>query len=126
MAPIREGEEEDDDYDDLDDDFPIDRPRLSLPIGQDDDDEEEEELRPPRLSQMFDDENYTVQSIELPRRAVSETPGSRLSRGSIGSIRMSDYFNDGSEDVGEQSDFFPGLLEDLQARAGADEMSYER
>lgn len=116
MAPIWE-----DDDDDLDDDLPLQKPRLSLPIDQDDDDEEE--LRPPRLSGV-EKEDYTIQSIELPRR---EQPTSRLSRGSFGSVRVSDYFNDNepTEDGGRQSDFFPGLLEDLQNRA-ADDVEYER
>ncbi|KFA49641.1 hypothetical protein S40293_01459 [Stachybotrys chartarum IBT 40293] len=100
--------------DDEDDDFPIDRPRLSLPLDEDDDDSD---LQPPRSSGL-EDENYTAQSIELPRRAISEQPP-RLSRGSFGSVRMSDYFegNMQSDEIGQQSDFFPGLLEDLQARA---------
>lgn len=107
--------------DDDDDELPIDRPRLSLPIDRDDDDDEEE-LRPPRLSGVVDDDNYTMQSIELPRR---QETGSRLSRGSFG--RVSDFYNPDEEtrDLGRDSDFFPGLLEDLQARA-ADDVEYER
>lgn len=123
IAPIQEEDDEIyDDYDD-DDDLPIDRPRLSLPIDVDDDDSD---LRPPRLS-GFDEENFTVQSVELPRRAVSEQPP-RLSRASFESMRLSDYFNnnDLTDEIGQQSDFFPGLLEDLQARAGADDLSLER
>jgi hypothetical protein len=40
---------------------------------------------------------------------------------------MSDYFNNEAteDDIGQQSDFFPGLLEDLQARAGHDDMTLE-
>jgi hypothetical protein len=38
---------------------------------------------------------------------------------------MSDYFNEATEGDIEQSDFFPGLLEDLQARAGQDDMTLE-
>ena len=104
------------------DDPPLKRPRLSLPI-----DEDEDELRPPRLSQI-DDESYTVQSIELPRRAISEHAASRLSRGSLGSVRVSDYFDNDelTEDGGRQSDFFPGLLDDLQAQAGMENATLER
>ena len=108
MTPLQEFDDDDDD------ELTIDRPRLSLPL----DDDDEEELRPPRMS-MLDD---TVQSIELPRRM--EVP-SRLSRGSLGSVRDSDMFeNDPTIQRGiDRSDFFPGLLEDLQARAdeGIDE-----
>ncbi|CAI4210996.1 unnamed protein product [Parascedosporium putredinis] len=53
---------------DEDDDLPIDAPRLSLPIDVDDD----SDLRPPRLSGL-EEENYTMQSIEYPRRAIDET-----------------------------------------------------
>jgi hypothetical protein len=117
FAPIRE---EDDDEDEL----TIERPRLSLPIDEED---EEDDLQPPRSSGL-EEENYTVQSVELPRRAATEQPLSRLSRGSFGSVRESDVFNnDPTGELGRQSDFFPGLLEDLQARAdaGAD-FAYQR
>lgn len=100
-----------------DDDSPIVRPRLSLPI---DDDDDESDLVPP-LSSGLEEENLTIQSPELPLRAVSEQPG-RLSGRSFGGARDSDVFdpNDFTGDIGRQSDFFPGsLLEDLQARANA-------
>lgn len=114
----------DDFDDDLDDDFPLDKPRLSLPIA--DDDDSEEDLRPPRLSGV-EEENYTVQSIELPRRVDLDRENNRLDRGSLGSVRVSDFFdnNEPTEEAGRQSDFFPGLLEDLQARAG-DDADFER
>ena len=78
-------------YDDMDDDSALERPRLSLALG-DDEDEDDSLLLPPQ-SAGLEDENFTIQSVELPRRAVSEQPG-RLSRGSFGSIRMSDQFAD--------------------------------
>lgn len=79
--------------DDLDDGPELPRPRLSLPIGEDEDDEDDSLLLPPR-SAGLEDEDLTAQSIELPRRAVSELPPGRLSRGSFGSVRMSDQFED--------------------------------
>lgn len=79
--------------DDLDDDAVLERPRLSLAL-ENDDDEDDSLLLPPR-SAGLEDENYTVQSVELPRRAISEQPSGRLSRGSFGSIRMSDQFDVG-------------------------------
>ena len=117
-------EEDEDDWDD--DDLPIDRPpRLSLPIDQEDDDDEDEP-RPPRLSLLPDEDNYTLQSIEFPRREDPTRALSRLSRGSLGSVRVSDILpNQEPTEVGDQSDFFPGLLEDLQAGA-ADDAEYER
>jgi len=77
--------------DSLDDGPELERPRLSLPIGEDDDDDDDSLLLPPHLAGL-EDENFTMQSMELPRRAVSELPPGRLSRGSFGSIRMSDQF----------------------------------
>ncbi|EKJ71620.1 hypothetical protein FPSE_08259 [Fusarium pseudograminearum CS3096] len=104
----------DDDEDDDDDEFLTRRPRLSLPLDEDAS-SMSSEIPPPRLSQL-DEDNFTVQSIEMPRR-YAENP--RLSRGSPGSERISDYFNnEPTEDIGQQSDFFPGFLENLDARAG--------
>ena len=81
-----EGYQDDDD----DDEFPIERPRFSLPMMEDDD---LDDLKPPRLSGLEED-NYTATSIELPRRAWSEGPLARFDRdrGSLaGSVRFSDY-----------------------------------
>lgn len=80
------------DEDDLDDGSEIQRPRLSLPLD-DDEDDDDSLLLPPR-STGLEDENFTVQSVELGRRAISEQPPGRPSRGSFGSIRMSDVFGD--------------------------------
>ncbi|KAI1632337.1 hypothetical protein F4809DRAFT_102411 [Biscogniauxia mediterranea] len=94
----------DDDFDD-DDEFPIERPRFSLPLGPEDDDDDDSELKPPRLSGL-EDENYTATSIELPRRAWNEAP---LGRTSLNSARYSDYVGPElqSDDVGIDSGFFP-------------------
>lgn len=117
-ARAARGDEADDDDDD---ELPIDQPRLSLPIDQDDD----SDLQPPRSSGL-EDENYTVQSIELPRRALSEQLASRLSRGSFGSARPSDIFdNDATVDLGRPSEFFPGLLESLPDRTLAGDLTYD-
>ncbi|KAI7761343.1 hypothetical protein LZL87_002158 [Fusarium oxysporum] len=112
-----------DDDDDEDDDLLTRPPRLSLPLDIEDASSTSSDLPPPRLSQL-DEDNFTMQSIEMPRRIAND---SRLSRGSPGSERMSDYFNNEAteDDIGQQSDFFPGLLEDLQARAGQDDMTLE-
>ncbi|KAL7758089.1 hypothetical protein ACKLNR_012616 [Fusarium oxysporum f. sp. zingiberi] len=112
-----------DDDDDEDDDLLTRPPRLSLPLDIEDASSTSSDLPPPTLSQL-DEDNFTMQSIEMPRRIAND---SRLSRGSPGSERMSDYFNNEAteDDIGQQSDFFPGLLEDLQARAGHDDMTLE-
>ncbi|KAJ0156213.1 Uncharacterized protein HZ326_1604 [Fusarium oxysporum f. sp. albedinis] len=112
-----------DDDDDEDDDLLTRPPRLSLPLDIEDASSTSSDLPPPILSQL-DEDNFTMQSIEMPRRIAND---SRLSRGSPGSERMSDYFNNEAteDDIGQQSDFFPGLLEDLQARAGQDDMTLE-
>jgi hypothetical protein len=78
--------------DDLDDEPDLERPRLSLPMGEYEDDDDSF-LVPPR-SAGLEDENFTIQSVELPRRAASELPPGRLFRGSFGSVRMSDVFAD--------------------------------
>lgn len=75
-------------------------PRLSLPIddgeeGHDDDDSFR--VPPPRLSVPLDDDTYTQDSVEVARRAISEQPYGRFSRGSFGSIRMSDRYADINE-----------------------------
>ncbi|EAQ89824.1 hypothetical protein CHGG_06443 [Chaetomium globosum CBS 148.51] len=94
------------DYDDDDEELPK-RPRLSLPIG-DEDDDDSDDIQPHRSVVFDDDNNFTLQSIEMPRRAISEQPGGRFS---MGSTRMSDYFNMNdmlhSEDIGVDSGFFP-------------------
>ncbi|KAK4208697.1 centromere protein T [Rhypophila decipiens] len=91
-------EDDDDDEEEL-----PKRPRLSLPLDADDDDDSP--LRPHR-SAGLEDENFTMQSIELPRRAATEQP-----RLSLASARMSDYYFNAnelrSEDVGIDSGFFP-------------------
>ncbi|KAK2600732.1 hypothetical protein N8I77_010244 [Diaporthe amygdali] len=82
------------------DEFPIDKPRLSLPI----DDVSDDDLRPPRTSGLEDlEDNFTMQSIELARRQTLDNQRY--------SMRMSDYgpMNDppSDEDVGIDSAFFP-------------------
>lgn len=77
---------------DVDDEPAPTRPRLSMAIGENDD-EDDSLLLPPHSDALLDDDNMTMRSVELPRRAVSEQPGVRLSRGSFGSIRYSDQFD---------------------------------
>ncbi|TRX88922.1 hypothetical protein FHL15_010150 [Xylaria flabelliformis] len=107
---IEEEDEEDDD------DFPIERPRFSLPLGPEEDDDED--LKPPRLS-GFEEDNYTMQSIELPRRALMDN----TTRSSLGSMRHSDYMGPDiqSDDVGIDSGFFPPPALDDSAEVVMDE-----
>lgn len=112
-----------DDYNDDDDEELPKRPRLSLPIGEEDDDDSDD-LQPHR-SVLIDDDNFTMQSIEMPRRATSEQPGGRFS---MGSTRMSDYFNTNdmlhSEELGVDSGFFPptAVLHEGNITMGLDEL----
>jgi hypothetical protein len=93
--------------DDTDDGPDPVRPRFSLPLG-DDEDEDDSLLLPPQ-SAGLEDENFTVQSVELGRRAISEQPPGRLSRGSFGSVRMSDVNDLGlGAFLGDESIFIPG------------------
>lgn len=93
------------DPDDSDDEFPIDKPRFSLPIDEEAD-SDGDLPRPPRSSGLEDlEDNFTMQSIELPRRST-------LTLQQRYSIRMSDYglMNDpqsDNDDVGIDSAFFP-------------------
>ncbi|KAK5654363.1 hypothetical protein OQA88_7272 [Cercophora sp. LCS_1] len=91
---IKQETGDEDGGDDDDEDLPK-RPRLSLHIEEDDLDDYD--LRP-HQSAGLEDEEYTVRSVEMPRRAYSEQPGSRMS---MGSVRMSDFFGRVDEDEGE-------------------------
>ncbi|KAI0435656.1 centromere kinetochore component CENP-T-domain-containing protein [Xylaria telfairii] len=110
LSPLAEDEGDDDD------DFPIERPRFSLPLGPEEDDDED--LKPPRLSGLEED-NYTMQSIELPRRAIMDN----TIRSSLGSMRYSDYMGPDiqSDDVGIDSGFFPPPALDDSAEVVMDE-----
>lgn len=89
------------DPDDSDDEFPIDRPRFSLPIDEDAD-SDGDLPRPPRSSGLEDlEDNFTMQSIEMPRRAT-------LGQRDRFSMRMSMMGSDNGDDgVGIDSAFFP-------------------
>jgi hypothetical protein len=89
--------------DNLDDDAALERPTLSLAL-KNDEEEDESFLLPPR-SAGLEDESFTVQSIELPRRAASEQAPGRLSRGSFGSTRISDQSLDLNRGVVFDSSF---------------------
>jgi hypothetical protein len=80
--------------DGLDDGPEPTRPRLSMNLGNDDEDDDSFLLPPQRSAGFVDEDDLTQRSVELPRRAVSELPGGRLSRGSFGSIRTSENFRD--------------------------------
>ena len=90
----------------LDDGVALERPRLSLAL-ESHEDEDDSLLLPPRSTGLEDD-NLTSQSMELPRRAISEQPRGRLSRGSLGSIRMDDQLADLSQGTVFDSSFAIG------------------
>lgn len=77
-------------------------PRLSLPLGYEDD-EDDSLLLPPR-SAGLENEPSTIRSVELGRRAHSEQPQSRLSRGSFGSVRLSGTFSELNELLSDRGD----------------------
>ncbi|KAH8601953.1 centromere kinetochore component CENP-T-domain-containing protein [Bisporella sp. PMI_857] len=103
--------------DDLDDEPDLPRPRLSMALDEDSD-EDDSLLLPPRSAGLENDD-YTGHSIELPRRAISEQPLGRLSRGSFGSIRLSDQFRDfndnGLRGVFDSSFAMGGAFDDDEA-----------
>jgi histone H3/H4 len=82
-------------------------PRLSMNLLDDDDDEYDTFLATaPRLS-LPPEDDHTMRSVELPRRAMSEQP--RLSFGNMSGLRVSDAFKDatmlslGAESVGNET-----------------------
>lgn len=117
---------EDDNFVDPDDasseDRPLKRPRFSLPINEDDDDDD---IPPPRVSDVSRLDDFTMQSIEMQRRA-SFVP--RLSRGSLGSLQYSEPSD--HEDVTvtgfNDSEFFPGFLNEINAAGDADNATLQR
>ncbi|KAL1998605.1 hypothetical protein VTN02DRAFT_5909 [Thermoascus thermophilus] len=114
--PIRSSPEDElrkeHEFDDLDDEPDIERPRLSLPIDdeleegeeqeEDEDDDRSPEIQPPRLSLTFED--TTQRSVEYPRRALSERHIARSSRMSFGDVRLSENFADLSRLDGTSQD----------------------
>ncbi len=64
------------------------RPRLSMALDEDEDDNLLLPLM--RSTDFVEDDNLTQRSVELPRRAAVGQPPGRVSRGSFGSVRMSD------------------------------------
>lgn len=88
---------------DLEDELGVDldmpKPRFSLIFeGRGEDDEDDSfHVPPPRLSLPLDDGDHTERSPELGRRVISENLSGRLSRGSFGTLRMSDRFGDSAE-----------------------------
>ncbi|RKF74873.1 putative histone-fold containing protein [Golovinomyces cichoracearum] len=89
-----------------DDESEIVRPRSSLPLRHED---EDDSLILPPESAGIEDDNFSVKSIELFRHAVSEKSPGKFSRGSFGSVRMSDVFNE---------------MSDVGLKSNADESSY--
>ncbi|PBP17540.1 hypothetical protein BUE80_DR011526 [Diplocarpon rosae] len=123
--PKRIAEEDDDE-----DGTALPRPRFSLPGFDEDEDDEDDSLLLPPHSAGLEDENFTVQSIEMARRAVSELPPGRLSRGSFGSTRMSDVFADLNDtgvggDVYDSSYLAERTFGDLDFAAGEDALEIE-
>ena len=91
--PAKLSNEEEDESDKQPD---IPKPRFSLPM-QDFQDDDDGFNTPPRISVLLEDKSQSQRSVEVPRRVVNEQSGSRLSRGSFGSVRTSDRFVDINE-----------------------------
>lgn len=97
-------EEPKDEFDDLDNEPEIERPRLSLPIQEveEESDEASPEMRPPRMSLAFEDDDITYQSVEYPRD-LAIRDRDRLSMMSRGTARLSEDFGqlENDSDAGE-------------------------
>ena len=96
-------------------------PRISIAI---DDDEDSLLSPPPRLSVPLDEGMQTQRSVENPRRAYSEQPFGRLSRGSFGSLRISDRFADLHETGLEGLSYNSHDVVHLQGQEGEVEPEY--
>lgn len=98
-----------DEFEELDNEPEIERPRLSLPIEEveGEDDDTSPEMRPPRLSLAFEDDDITYRSVEYPRRDISVRDRERLSMISRATARISEDFGQsrlGSDfDVGDET-----------------------
>lgn len=84
-----------------DDESDLIRPRLSIGLRLD---EEDDSFLLPPESTGLEDENITVKSVELARHAINELPNSRISRGSFGSISVSNNVYTDLNDVGIKDD----------------------
>jgi len=82
---------------DFDDGLDLPQPRFSIAIDEGVVEDDSFSEAPPRLSMPLEEVEQTGRSIEIGRRAISEQPHGRLSRGSFGSIRASDRFGNISE-----------------------------
>lgn len=99
-------EEPRDEFDELDNEPEIERPRLSLPIQEveGESDEASPEMRPPRMSLAFEDDDITYQSVEYPRD-LAIRDRDRLSMMSRGTARLSEDFGqlENDFDAGEET-----------------------
>ncbi|KAL2831226.1 centromere kinetochore component CENP-T-domain-containing protein [Aspergillus cavernicola] len=114
--PEPESESEIDEIDELDNETPPERPRLSLPleeVEEDDDDDGSPEIRPPRMSLALEDDDMTHTSVEYPRRATFDRDRPRLSMMSYGATRLDENFGDatGLESDSDAGDF-TGIIGD--------------
>ncbi|RAH75523.1 uncharacterized protein BO66DRAFT_387395 [Aspergillus aculeatinus CBS 121060] len=110
-------EPEKDEFEILDNEPELERPRLSLPLEEVDEVDEEPEMRPPRLSLAIEEDDITV---EYPRRAANELERGRLS---MMGPRLSENFGDAtrldSDDEDDEDD--TGLVHGDDAGDEADE-----
>ncbi|KAH7037116.1 centromere kinetochore component CENP-T-domain-containing protein [Microdochium trichocladiopsis] len=117
-------------YDDDDDDFPIQRPRLSLPIDNDDDDEDDDDFkaRRPRIS-ILEEEEYTSASIEAPRRVSRLDQMSPFDPRRYSAMSGPEVIQSPAENtIGIDSAFFPpvGALDDDTGNVVMDEEEIQR
>ncbi|KAL2037911.1 hypothetical protein N7G274_009386 [Stereocaulon virgatum] len=111
--------------DGFDDDQDLPAPRFSIAIDDITSDEDGFQERPPRLSMPFDNGEQTEPSIEIARRDVDKPSLARHSRGSFGSIRASDRFENTSElgygnasELGIDHSIVPPTLDDDEDELG--------
>ena len=113
ISQARTGSSEDDE---LEDKLDLPKPKLLMPVATEDEDEDSFQMRSPRNSILLDDHSHTQRSVELGRHIFSQQPPGRLSRGSFGTIRMSDRFADPDDQEPRMWDKHPSDSADESAR----------
>lgn len=113
----------------IEDDIELQQPSFSIAIEDRADEGDNFQLAPPQLSMPLQVGEQTGRSIEIGRRALDDQPLGRVSRGSYGTVRGSDQFDDlsalGLNDV-SQPPFEDSVLQTTPDADEEDHGSFDR